>query len=217
MAAPSAATLAVIAISLVLAVGFFVGSRANRLRARDRANWLRAALREHGAEPRFTPLGSFGFAANAEWTAGPIRRLSVTTLFLPRELPPVWLLRRALGQSDALAMRATLAAGVSFEGDVLDPRTDYGRRAERRLPREWIREREGDRLLVAPSEAAMNRVRMALQPADTASGPQIVSIRRAAPQLLVTVAAPDSEMGTTDEIAAIARLAGALAGVQSRR
>ena len=217
MAAPTTGTVVVIGISIVLVVGFYLGSRLNRLSARDRANWLRTALRGVGAEPRFSPLGSFGFSATADWPEGPIRRLSITTLFLPRELPPVWLLRVALGQSDALTLRATLPAALSFEGDALDPRSDYGRRAERNLPASWVRAREGGRVLAAPSEAALNRLRMAIGPAE-GDGPvqQIVSIRRAAPQLLVTVTAPASEEATVSEIHAVRELAAALVGVQSR-
>ncbi|HUZ01879.1 MAG TPA: hypothetical protein VMU89_16135 [Thermomicrobiaceae bacterium] len=217
MAAPSAGTLGVIAISIVLVAGFYIGSRLNRLSARDRANWLRTALRGLGTEPRFSPLGSFGFSTTADWLDGPIRRLSITTLFLPRELPPVWVLRLALGQSDALTLRATLAAALSFEGDALDPRSDYGRRAERNLPPAWKRAREGGRLLAAPSEAALNRLRMALGPV-TEEGPvqQIISIRRSAPQLLVTVSAPASEAATIGDIQTVRGLAEALVGVQNR-
>lgn len=189
-----AATALVIVVSIALVAGFFLGSRMNRLRARDRANWLRAALRTLGGEPRFSQPGGFGFAATAEHLDGPIRRIDAAALFLPREVPPLWLARSLAGVSDALTLRITLVDAPRFEGDVIDTASAYGRRAARQIPARWTRSREDSLVFAGANQAALTHlVRITAVARDAAFAPQIVSVRKAAPQLLITGTMPDSE------------------------
>lgn len=204
----STATLVVIALSAVLIAGFFVGSRLNRSRARVRANWLRAALRSTGAEPRFSPLGAFGFSATADGRGDAIRSVDAAVILLPREVPPLWLARVLTGVPDILTVRLTLATPPVVRGDVADTSTPYGRRAARRVPAGWQQARHDDALVASPDAAGLDALRQ-LASSMRASGiqPQIISIRRSEPHLLVTLACPDSEDGMVAAIAATSALA----------
>ena len=212
---PTATTL-IGALAALLILGYVVGSQLNRRRARALANSLRAALRTLDGEPAFSQLGAFGFSARAEPKGGPIRSIQAAVILLPREIPPLWLLRRLSGVTDLLTLRVTLVKAPRFEGDLLDTHAPYGRRAARRIPAGWSR-RQGDGwLAAAPDEVALDRAAdLGGAAREAGLAAQIISLRQVSPHLLITLEAPASEAEALQLIAGAKRLGDEASSSQS--
>jgi hypothetical protein len=209
------ATALVSALAAALIAGYFIGGQLNRRRARDLANWLRAALRTLGGEPAFSRLGAVGFTASIAPAKGPIRRLNAAVILLPREVPPFWLARALTGTPDLLTLRIALARAPRFAGDLLDPATPFGRRAGRQVASGWARRRVDGLVAAAPDQAALDRLAAVAAAAREAGlQAQILSLRRAEPHLLITLRAPDSEAASRQILGGAQTLAGRVGDVR---
>ncbi len=103
----------VIALSVVLAVGYFWGMLINRKRGIATYYWLREGLQDAVGE--VTEARWIGSAASgARLTVGearaPFRRMEVVFLLEAREILPWWLFQRLRGRRDQMVLKASLRA-----------------------------------------------------------------------------------------------------------
>ena len=103
-------TIAVIAISALLAVWYGVGHFYNRERGRRLMRWVQGGLDALGGEWEAGWIGSpaSGARVNVRRGTQPLRRLEMTLLLENRELPFLWLLDRLRGRRDRIIIRGTL-------------------------------------------------------------------------------------------------------------
>ncbi|MCM8749180.1 hypothetical protein NET02_08490 [Thermomicrobiaceae bacterium CFH 74404] len=187
---PDALTRAAILLLVALMASYLLGREQKDRLVRSRAEWLRLALGQRYAEPRLAATG-YGFTATAQLPEGPARRIDASLFLLPREIPPLWLVRALGGATDLLTFWVSLRAAPAAEGDAFDLRVPVGRRAARLLPSTWVHRREPGLLLAAPSELHLERLR---ELADVLRQdgllPVFASVRSQAPHLQVTFQAP---------------------------
>ncbi|NPA26209.1 MAG: hypothetical protein GXO36_01215 [Chloroflexi bacterium] len=111
---------ALIALSLILAIGYVVGLWINRRKSRTVYRWIRRGLRGvWGQEPQGAWLGSMATGARLQLRgAGPFRQIEVVFLLQMREVLPLWLFNRVRGKGDELVIRGQLRRGVPVEWEL---------------------------------------------------------------------------------------------------
>jgi hypothetical protein len=103
-------TMAVIAVSALLAAWYAAGHVYNRGRGLRFRRWLEAGLSALEGEREAGWIGSpaSGARINVRRAKRPFRRLQVTLLLENREIPLLWLLDRLRGRRDRIILRGTL-------------------------------------------------------------------------------------------------------------
>lgn len=190
MGIPDALARAAILLLVALIASSLLGREQKNRLVRSRAEWLWLALGQRHAKPRLAATG-YGFTATAHWPEGPARRIDASLFLLPREIPPLWMVRALGGATDLLTFWVSLRAAPASEGDAFDLRTPAGRRAARLLPSTWVHRQEPGLLLAAPSESHFERLReLADLLRQDGLVPVFASVRAQAPHLQVTFQAP---------------------------
>lgn len=159
-------TIAVIAVSALLAVWYVVGHFYNRERGRRLMRWVQRGLDALGGEWEAGWIGSpaSGARVNVRRGTQPFRRLELTLLLENRELPFLWLLDRLRGRRDRIIMRGTLRS--PRHGEVIafsSGPTDLGSEA-------WTWEESSVGLRIASRGRQGPRMAASLMPWFTAYG-----------------------------------------------
>jgi hypothetical protein len=135
------AVIAVIGLSVFLALWYGGGHLYNRRRGQRLFRWLEAGLDVLGGEREAGWLGSpaAGARINVTRATPPFRRLEITLLLENREILPLWLLSHLRGKRDGLIIKATLRSPRRGEVEIM-PATGpvaQGLRREQERPWTW--------------------------------------------------------------------------------
>ncbi|MGD2143010.1 MAG: hypothetical protein PVF54_00885 [Anaerolineae bacterium] len=106
----SPGTLAIVAVSVLLAAWYAAAHIYNRRRGRRLRSWLEDGLDALDGERTSGWIGSpaAGARINITRARSPFRRLEITMLLENREIPLLWLLDYLRGKRDRTTIRATL-------------------------------------------------------------------------------------------------------------
>ncbi len=112
--------MAVIAVSVLLAVWYVAGHIYNRHRGLRLCRWLEAGLNALGGEKEVGWIGSpaSGARINIRRAKPPFRRLEITLLLENREVPLLWLSDHLRGRRDRVTIRGTLRSPERGEVEV---------------------------------------------------------------------------------------------------
>lgn len=119
MAMSDLATQAVIALSIVLVVWYFVGSQMNRRRAISLLRWIREGLPTLDGEATMNWIGRSAFQVNVQKVKYPFKRMGLMVLLEPREVLLLWLFNHLRGQRDLLVFKAELRNRPKAEVEIM--------------------------------------------------------------------------------------------------
>lgn len=188
----------------VLVAWFLISRELERRRLAGLSQAVARVVQPLGSKGRVRLLGHGACEMHLSDVRPPFRDLRVVVWLAPRDLLPVWLIRRLGGQRDVVGIAAELSRPPTIVFELISPRTTVGRRALGRLKRlEWSRMRHQlygqDLLLVAPDLPAADAF---LHRLEASGAPPEVEIYRLAvedrpPHLSVSVGPPERvvEMG----------------------
>ncbi|MFQ6058194.1 MAG: hypothetical protein ACE5MB_04840 [Anaerolineae bacterium] len=197
------ATWAVIALSVVLVLWYFVGRQLNRGRGEKLLRWVREGLPVLGEESSVRWLGHSGFQVQVEGTKPPFRRLGLTILLEPREMLLLWLFNRLRGRRDILVLRGNLRSRPKAELELVKARSRLGRRILSELrDKGWVREEWEAGLVLAQRGKETAHMIEALAPLLTAYASHVVrlSVRKQTPHFLADFSLAGLEREKAEEI-----------------
>lgn len=148
---------AVLVLSIVFVVWFFVGGAWNRRLARRLANEMKGAVLALGGTSKVQWRGSTAFRMTTEGSEPPFRYASVIVALRPREMPINWAWGVAAGRTDVAVFEASLRTSPRLAFEIVDPRTPVGRRRARSGSR-WSRRLVGGRPFLLKAEDAEGAV-----------------------------------------------------------
>jgi len=198
------ATQAVIALSIVLVVWYFVGSQMNRRRAMRLLRWIREGLPTLDGEATMNWIGRSAFQVNVKKAKPPFKHLALMVLLEPREVLLVWLFNRLRGQRDLLVLKAELRNRPRAEAEVVPKGGRITRKILKAIEGEtWAKgEIEDADLLVLRKGTGAVSLAERLAPLLREHAPDILrlSLRKESPQFLVNLSLPGLEEVTAEAL-----------------
>ncbi len=140
-------------IAVAVIMGWFAVGIITNLRKGDRlVRWLRTGLPAVGEKTTYRWLGSSVLELVIHKAARPFRNLTTLLVFVPRDVPWMWVGARLSGRQDTIIFRAQLGSPPHLDFELADPHSWTGKTILRQLAgKGWETRPYNGQQLMSPS------------------------------------------------------------------
>jgi hypothetical protein len=187
----------ILVILVVLVMGWFAGGVIWNIRRGNAVlKWMQSGLPVLGEKTTLRWLGTSAVELGIAKAKPPFRRVDLTQILEPRDVPWLWLLSRRRGRRDMVILRGQLGNAPRLEYELVAPESWTGRSAVSLAEKgHWGSQALEDLRFLAPKASLPVSSQDAPQLLETARRihphPWRLAVRREFPQLELHIPMPD--------------------------